>query len=287
MQPVGLIDGEIIAIDAKVVSMEDRGHQFGDGVYEVTRVYNGKCFALNEHMDRLYRSLRELKIPAVYTFSELAGFHERLIEESGILEGGVYLQITRGTAPRAHGFPEVTVPQLTMSIRPLGTGGALNEVRKNGCKVLTVKDERWLRCDIKSLNLLGNILAKQQAKEAGCFEAILVRDGMLTEGSSSNFFIIRDGVLWTHPVNNLILKGVTRTLIVEKIAPELGIPVIEKPFSSETAKTADEAFLSGTTTEIAPVVIVDGNPVGEGKVGPFTLQLQQAYQQMIDKECGR
>ena len=287
MQPIGLIDGEIVTIDAKVVSMEDRGHQFGDGVYEVTRVYNGKCFALKEHMDRLYHSLRELKIPAVYMFSELAEFHDRLISESGIREGGIYLQITRGTAPRAHGFPELTVPQLTMSIRPLGTGNALAEVRQKGCKVLTVKDERWLRCDIKSLNLLGNILAKQQAKEAGCFEAVLIRDGMVTEGSSSNFFIVRDGVLWTHPVNNLILKGVTRTMIVEKIAADLGIPVIEKPFTPEAAKTAEEVFLSGTTTEIAPVVILDGKPVKEGQVGPITLRIQQAYQQIIDKECGR
>jgi D-alanine transaminase len=287
MRPLGMVNGEIIDINTNVVPMEDRGHQFGDGVYEVTRVYNGKCFALKQHIDRMYRSLRELRIPAIYTFQEIAEFHERLIQESGVMEGGVYLQITRGIAPRAHNFPENTVPHLTMSIRPIGTSTALAAVRENGAKVMMIPDERWLRCDIKSLNLLGNILGKQKAKEAGCFEAVMLRDGYVTEGTSSNFLIVRDGVLWSHPVNNLILKGVTRTLVVEKIAPELGIPVIEKAFDAEFAKGAAEAFLSGTTTEIAPVISIDGASVGTGQVGPITRKIQQAYGAMIDVECGR
>lgn len=287
MQPLGLVNGEIVDINSNVVPMEDRGHQFGDGVYEVTRVYNGKCFALKPHMDRMYRSLRELRIPATYTFAEMAEFHERLIQESGITEGGVYVQITRGIAPRAHNFPENTVPRLTMSIRPVGTGAPLTAIRENGAKIIFVPDERWLRCDIKSLNLLGNILGKQKAKEAGCFEAVMLRDELVTEGTSSNFFVVRDGVLWTHPVNNLILKGVTRTIVIEQIAVKLGIPVIEKAFDGEFAKGAAEAFLSGTTTEIAPVVSIDGAPVGSGEVGPITRKLQQAYGQLIDSECER
>lgn len=287
MQPLGLINGEIIDINSNVVPMEDRGHQFGDGVYEVTRVYNGKCFALKPHMDRMYRSLRELRIPATYTFGELAEFHERLIQESGITEGGVYLQVTRGIAPRAHNFPENTVPRLTMSIRPIGAGTPLTAIRESGAKIIFISDERWLRCDIKSLNLLGNILGKQKAKETGCFEAVMLRDGLVTEGTSSNFFIVRDGVLWTHPVNNLILKGVTRTIVIEHIAAELGIPVIEKAFDGEFAKGTAEAFLSGTTTEIAPVVSIDGAPVGSGAVGPITRKIQYAYGKLIDLECMR
>lgn len=287
MQPLGMVNGEIVDINSNVVPMEDRGHQFGDGVYEVTRVYNGKCFALKPHMDRLYRSLRELRIPATYTFAELAEFHERLIRESGITEGGVYLQITRGIAPRAHNFPENTVPRLTMSIRPVGTGAPLNAIREKGAKIIFTPDERWLRCDIKSLNLLGNILGKQKAKEEGCFEAVMLRDEKVTEGTSSNFFIVRDGVLWTHPVSNLILKGVTRTIVIETIAAQLGIPVIEKTFDAEFALGAAEAFLSGTTTEIAPVIAINGAIVGNGEVGPVTRKIQQAYSSLIDAECGR
>ncbi|VBB08739.1 aminotransferases class-iv signature [Lucifera butyrica] len=283
MRPLGLVDGRLVDLTENVVPMEDRGHQFGDGVYEVTKIYNGQCFALPYHMERLYRSLRELKIPVTYTYEELAGFHAVLLQESGIKEGAVYLQITRGVAPRTHSFPATTVPRLTMSVRPADT--ANRQMWQDGVKVICLPDERWLRCDIKSLNLLGNILGKQRAKETNCFEGVLVRDGMITEGTSSNFFLVRDGVLWTHPATNLILKGVTRTLLLEKVAPDLGLPVIEKPFTVEFAQGADEAFLSGTTTEVMPVVKIDGKAVNDGTVGPITRQLQAAYKNLIEREC--
>ncbi|EGO61832.1 D-amino acid aminotransferase [Acetonema longum DSM 6540] len=275
----------IVSLDEPIISMEDRGYQFGDGVYEVTKVYNGRLFAFAQHRERLYRSLRELRIPAVWTAEELQQFHQLLIAESGIKDGGVYLQITRGVAPRAHNFPENVVPKLTMSIRPAGSANA--SLRETGAKILFAPDERWLRCDIKSLNLLGNLMAKQKAKEAGCFEAVMIRDGVITEGSSSNFMIVKDGVLWTHPLGNLILKGVTRTLIVEKIAPELGLPVIEKAFNTSFAGGADEAFVCGTNTEIVPVVTMDNNPVANGQVGAVTRKLQQAFNKLIDIECQR
>lgn len=284
MRPLGLLDGKIIDLKDNIVPMEDRGHQFGDGVYEVTRVYNGRCFALKPHMDRLYRSLRELRIPATYTFEELAEFHERLIQESDIHEAAIYLQITRGVSPRAHGFPDQVVPRLTMSIRPTS---ALTTLKQNGAKALLIPDERWMRCDIKSINLLGNILGKQLAKEAGCFEGIQVRDGNVTEGTSSNFFVIKDGVLWTHPVSNLILRGVTRTLVLEKMAPTLGLTVIEKAFTPDFLKTIEEAFVCGTNTEIVPIVAISDTTVGTGEVGPICRQLQAAYEQLVDAECGR
>lgn len=284
MRPLGFVDGKIIDLSENVVPMEDRGHQFGDGIYEVTKVYNGRCFALKRHMDRAYRSLRELRIPIVYTYEELEEMHNLLIKESGITEGGIYLQITRGVAPRAHGFPEHVVPRLTMSIRPASSNANLLE---NGVKGLLIPDERWLRCDIKSLNLLGNILGKQRAQEAGCYEAIQIRNDVITEGTSSNFFIIKDGILWTHPVSNLILKGVTRSIIVEEIAPALDLTILEKTFTPDFAKKADEAFVSGTTSEIMPILSLDGIKIGNGDVGPITRQLQQAYNAIIDKECGR
>jgi len=284
MKPLGLVDGRLVDLNENVISMEDRGYQFGDGVYEVTRVYNGRCFQLRMHVDRLYRSLRELMIPAVYTYSELAEFHELLIKESGIKYGAIYLQITRGVAPRAHGFPENVVPKLTMSIRPTKVN---TDNKENGIKVSLVPDERWLRCDIKSINLLGNILGKHRAQLAGSFEGIMVRDKYITEGTSSNFYVVKDDVVWTHPANNLILRGVTRTLLIEKIFKDLGITVIEKPFTPEFAKSADEAFISGTNAEILPVVTIDGQPVRDGKVGKITRQVIEAYEALIDEECGR
>jgi D-alanine transaminase len=283
MGPVGLVDGRIIDLREKIVEMEDRGYQFGDGVYEVTRVYNGRCFAFKQHMDRLYRSLRELHIPATYTTDELAGFHQALIDESGLAEAAIYLQITRGVAPRAHMFPDNVVPRLTMSIRP---ANANEELRAAGAKGVFAPDERWLRCDIKSINLLGNLLAKQRAKAANAFEAVQVREGVVTEGSSSNFFIVKDGVLWTHPVSNLILRGVTRTLIVERIAPQLGLTVVEKQFGTEFALKADEAMVTGTNTEIMPLIKLDSTQIGAGTVGPVNCKLIDAYKELIVQECG-
>lgn len=283
MRELGLVDGRIIDISEPIVSMEDRGHQFGDGVYEVAKVYRGRCFALVPHLERLFRSLRELRIPATYTPEELVEFHERLITESGIREGYIYLQITRGVAPRMHGFPELMVPRLTMSIRP--SKPLAENLLQQGAAAIWLPDERWLRCDIKSLNLLGNILGKQKAKEANVFEGVMIRDGLVTEGTSTNFFVVKDGVLWTHPASNLILSGVTRGIIKERLAPQLNIPVLEKAFAPEFVSGVDEAFVCGTNTEIMPIVTIDGCAVGNGAVGPLTRSLQQAYQELIDEEC--
>lgn len=285
MKELGLINGRLIEINENVITLEDRGHQFGDGVYEVAKVYNGKCFALRPHLDRLYQSLRAIRIPATYTFEELVQFHEALIEESGIREGAIYLQITRGAAPRVHNFPEQVVPCLTMSIRP--SGPINQELREKGVKIILIPDERWLRCDIKSLNLLSNVLGKQQAKEAGCYEAVMIRGEHVTEGTSSNFFVVKDGIIWTHPATNLILKGITRTIILERLAKELDLTILEKAFDASFVKGASEAFLSGTSTEVMPVTSIDGKAVHDGTVGPITRKLQLAYTKLIDEECGR
>jgi len=213
----------------------------------------------------------------------LTGFHEKLIAESGITSGGIYLQITRGWAPRAHHFPDTVKPCLTMTIRPSTMNPAQWET---GVGIVLTPDERWLRCDIKSLNLLGNVMAKQKAKEAGCYEAVQVRDNIVTEGTSSNFFLVKDGVLWTYPVGNLILKGVTRTRVMEEIVPEHKLSVLEKTFTPDMIWKAEEAFLTGTTTEIMPIVTVDGKTVGDGKVGPVTRKIQTSYKALIAKECG-
>ncbi|MGA2991352.1 MAG: aminotransferase class IV [Candidatus Korobacteraceae bacterium] len=246
-----------------------------------------------------------MRIPITYSFEELARFHDLLIEKSGIGEGTVYLQITRGVAPRGHAFPDGAVPRLTMSIQPFTPDYAL---RDSGAAAIFVPDERWLRCDIKSINLLGNLLARQRAREAGVFEAVLVRskelfaargtaqpgsaafpgslDGVVTEGSSTNFFAVKDGKLHTHPANHLILRGVSRTIILDQLAPKLGIAAVEKPFDVAFAKSADEAFASLTTVNVMPLVRLDGAPVGSGKVGPLTRRMMEAFSALVTSECG-
>lgn len=279
MGAIGYVDGKVIDLTETAIELEDRGYQFGDGVYEVTRVYDGRCFALQGHIARLFRSLRELRIPVVHTQEELTKLHEMMIEESGIQNGNIYLQVTRGVAPRGHAFPERMVPRIVMTIRPGAPMAAT--IPEEGVRLMTMQDIRWLRCDIKSLNLLPNVLAKQAAKERGCYEALLVRDGIVTEGSSSNFFVVKDGLVWTHTANNLILEGIIRTLVVHRICPAENIMVIERPFDQEFMRKADEAFLTGTTTEVMPVAKIDDWQVGDGNPGPITSRLAAAYRELV------
>jgi len=279
---LGMVDGIVVEIDANVIPLEDRGHQFGDGVYEVTRVYNGRPFALKQHLLRLEQSLAGLRIPLPFSLEEIAGFHEQLIKESGITEAAIYLQVTRGVAPRVHSFPESIKPRLTMTIRPARALAA--ELREKGAKAVLVPDERWLRCNIKSLNLLGNILAKQVAQEKGCFEAIMVRGEYVTEGSSSNVFAVKNGVLYTHPLSHLILPGITRNIVIEHVL-SAGYTVKELEYTPEFLLAADEVFLSGTQTEVMPIVKIDETVIGTGEVGSTTRYFQNKYRELIAAEC--
>ena len=275
MSILGFYDGKIIDINTQAVPLEDRGHQFGDGAYEVVVAYGGKYFALKEHLDRLERSCRELQITPSFTRSEVEDFCHLLLKKSGLEEAMLYLQWTRGAAPRSHGFPANARSILSATIRPRKALRA--DLLENGAKVLVQPDERWLRCDIKSLNLLGSVLAKQRAVEAGCFEALLVRDGkMVTEGASSNSFCVKDGIIYTTPLCNFILAGVTRAVVIE-LAESLGYTVRQEIINLEFYLQADEVFLTGTTTEVMPVVALDEITIGDGKPGPVTIKLQEAY----------
>ncbi len=199
------------------------------------------------------------------------------------MEGAVYLQVTRGVAPREHGFPKTISARLMMSVRPLKDKSML---RKVGSKGIFVPDIRWLRCDIKSLNLLGNVMAKQKASEAGCYEAIQFREnGIVTEGASSNFWGVKNQILYTHPATNLILKGIARTLIMERLALQLGIEVVEREFNKNFVFGCDEAFVCGTSTEIMPIVQIDDKKIGDGAVGVISKKLQIAYIKAIQEEC--
>lgn len=271
-------DGEYVEEQQMKLSVNDRGYVFGDGVYEVVKVYDGALYTAEEHFTRLLESAEQIRIAIPYTVEELVELAKGLVQVNELKTGHVYLQVTRGVAPRVHQFPAADVEPVMIgytveNARPL-------EALANGASLKTTDDVRWLRCNIKSLNLLGNVLAKQQAAEAGCQEALFIRDGFVTEGASSNMFGIRGGALYTHPANHLILNGITRRVVIG-LAKELGMEVIEKPFTLDEALSMDEFFYTSTNSEITPVVAIDGKALSKGVPGEATRKLQQAFEAQL------
>lgn len=279
-----LIDGEIMPMEEAFVDVNDRGHNFGDGVFELVPVYNGRCFALLPLMNNLFDSVISVKIPGVYMIEELVEFHENLIAATGLENCEIYTQITRGSAPYGLAYPEPCVPRLTMFAVPVDRE-ALAEKRAKGVNVITEKDERWSRCDVNTLSRLPEVVAKQKATISRAFDALFVRDGKITEATEASFFIYKDGVLWTHPENNFIHKNVVRRLLMERLSKDLDLQIIERPFDKEFALKADEAFLCGPRCEFMPVIKIDRGFVNGGKVGELVPKLQQAYTEFVLKEC--
>ena len=279
-----LIDGEIMPMEEAFVDVNDRGHNFGDGVFELVPVYNGRCFALLPLMNNLFDSVIAAKIPGVYMIEELVEFHENLIAATGLENCEIYTQVTRGTAPYGLAYPEPSVPRLTMFAVPVDRV-ELAEKRAKGVNVITEKDERWSRCDVNTLNRLPEVLAKQKATISRAFDALFVRDGKITESTEASFFIYKDGILWTHPENNFIHKNVVRRLLMERLSKDLDLQIIERPFDKEFALKADEAFLCGPRCEFMPVTKIDRGFVNGGKVGELVPQLQDAYTAFVAKEC--
>ena len=272
------LNGEYVGREQAVVPVDDRGFLFGDGVYEVVRVVNGQLFEADRHWRRLERSLDGLQIrqPAGLDGAALDAIAQRLLEENGLGDANalVYVQITRGAAVRTHHFPpEGTRPTVFVSAGPFSPPDA---VRTRGASVITCADIRWARCDLKTVNLLPNTLAKQRAVAAGADEAVFVRDGVVTEGASSNLFGVFGGELRTYPATNYILPGITRDVVLE-LATELGIPVRLAPIFVDELPRADELFLTNTTSDVMPIVRVDGQPAGGGRPGPVTGRLSAAF----------
>lgn len=270
-------NGDFINTKEKNVNIpiEERGFQFGDGIYEVFRIYDGNIYTLKEHLIRLYRSLAEVKISIRWDINELSQLLIQLVEKNDFQKDGqVYLQVTRGSASRNHLFPKDTEPNIISYVR--GAERPFNTMR-DGVEASLTDDIRWLRCDIKSLNLLGNVLAKQEAADKGCYEAILHRSGKVTECSSSNVYLIKDNKIYTHPADNLILDGITR-LRLRGICEKNNIDFIEEAFYIGDIYTADEMFLTSTTSEITPIVKVNGDKIGKGEVGTLTRKLQNLYE---------
>jgi D-alanine transaminase len=270
------LNGEYVDHANARVSVDDRGFLFADGVYEVARVYEGRIFMMGPHMERMSHGLGELRIRADVV-DELPAIAERLLDENNLRQGDatIYIQVTRGAAPRAHAFPPPeTKPTVYVIAKPFKQHPATYFT--DGVATVTVPDTRWSRCDIKSIALLPNVLANQQAKENGAFEALFVRDDVLIEGSHSNLFGVIGGELVTYELSGYILGGITRDLILER-APGLGIPAREGPIYMRDFDKIEELFLSGTTTEVMPVTKVDGKPIRDGKPGPVTRKLQEAF----------
>ena len=272
---IAYFNGKFIPKEKITISPEDRGFLFADGAYEVICSYNGKLFKVDEHLERLKRSLSELRI-VESSINRLRTISEGLIErnELSTVHAMIYIQVTRGAAPRKHIFPDKDTPATVYanasSFQPL------YKEREKGIATITLPDIRWGRCDIKSVALLPNVLACQQAKERGATEAVFIRDGFITEGSHTNLCAVFDGRLVTHPANNLILGGITRKVVLD-LCIQLGIPFTESPILEKEMKNADEVMVLGTTYEILPVVRVDDWKVGDGKPGPITRELQHAY----------
>ena len=279
-----LINGDIVDRKEGLIEYCDRGHQFGDGVFEIVPEYNGKVFGMIPHMENLFTSVTRLKIPAVYMVEELVEFHEALIKATGMENGEIYTQITRGSAPFGLAFPEMSVPQLVM--QPVFTDRSqLAEAQQKGVKLITEKDLRWQHCDVNTLNRLPEVMARHKAAISGAFDALCVRDGKITETTESSFMLVKDEVLWTAPENENIHKNITRKVIKERLALDLGMPVVEKNFDVDFALKAEEAFICGPRCEIVPVVNIDRKLLNGGEVGKVVPQLLESYKNFVAKEC--
>jgi D-alanine transaminase len=277
MSRIAYVNGRYVRHAEAGISIDDRAVSFGDGVYEVCEIRGGALIDEARHLARLARSLGALRIAAPVGEAALRVILREIAARNRVRNGIVYLQVSRGVARRDHGFPAAAEPGLIVTAKSIDPKlGEANAAR--GAKVITLPDERWARPDIKSLQLLPNVLAKQAAREAGAYEAwFLDADGFVTEGASTNAWIVsQDGALVTRHADRAILRGVTRTTLIE-VASREGARFEERAFSLAEALRAREAFLSSTTTIAMPIVAIDGQPIGEGRPGPVTLALRRRF----------
>jgi len=275
MTRIAYVNGKYLPHDQAAVHIDDRGYQFGDGIYEVVTVINGKLADQEWHLDRMEYSLGQLGIAMPMTRAALKIVINTIIRMNKITHGLVYFQITRGVMPRDHAFNLLLKPQLVMTAKPLKR---LESPEINPVKVITVPDQRWQRRDIKTIQLLPNCLAKTKAAEAGAYEALMVDgDGMITEGSSSNAWIVtHDGELITRPTSYDILSGITRRAIIA-LAEKRNLKIVERAFTVDEAKKAAEVFVTSATSIVTPVYMVDDQKIGNGDAGPVATTLRQSY----------
>ncbi len=282
MESLACLNGELLPVDQARVPIWDRGFLFGDAVYEVFRVYQGRCWLEVEHLARLRRSLREMDF-AAFDLDLLTARLHRTISASGIEEGTAYVHITRGVSPRAHAFPNPPVPPTELIVIREYDDAPVDRLRETGVAAISQPDLRWKRCDVKSTNLLPNVLANESAHRAGCFEAILVgADGLVTEATHTSVIWARGGRLEGTPEGPGILPGTTRQLVL-RLVRDVGIPFAEAQVTLPDLAAADEVLLVGTTTEILSIVKIDETPISGGRPGPVSRKLQSAYRAAVER----
>ncbi|MEG1997337.1 MAG: aminotransferase class IV [Clostridiales bacterium] len=284
MKEIAYYDGKFGLPGELTIPLEERGFLFGEAVYEMKAAYNHIIWGLEDHLDRLERSLKLMEMQMPLSRAALIALQQQALD---MVEGddlSIYLQITRGAYPRGHANCDKNKSVLTMIVRPFPVDP---KIYRDGGQAIVVEDIRWGHCDIKTDNLIPNAMAAIWAKEKGVDFAILERDGMVTEGAAYNMAMVKDGVLFTAPLSNQILHGVTRKHIVDKLAPELGIKLIERSFSVAEMLDADEVFICGSFEYVTGVTAIDGKVIGNGKPGPITKQLYFAYEDYMEQTCGK
>jgi D-alanine transaminase len=277
MPDIAFVNGAFLPFVDATVSIDDRGFQFGDGVYEVVRVYRGIPFRPVEHLARLERSARALDIVLPFNSGRWTDLITDAVQRSGYSEAKIYIQVTRGVAPRDHSYSGSLAPTVVITVRSLLPPA--DGLYRHGVDVITVADLRWGRCDIKCISLLANVLAKQQAVNEGVFEALFVRDGFVLEGATSNVMMIQKGRLITPPEGPLLLSGVTR-LVALQLARESGVSVEQRPVTETELYSAEEVLLTGTIIEILPVVRVNARRIGTGSPGPMTSEFIARFRKL-------
>ena len=280
------LNGQYLPREQALIPVEDRGFIFGDGIYEGVRSLGGKMFEWAAHAARMDNGLKGLRINFNRAqIDALEAVCEEVVARNGLADGEafLYLEVSRGAAPRTHNFPAANVPP-TVFVSALKLV-VPRKMRDEGCAAVTFPDMRWKRRDWKTVNLLGNVLARQAASEAGAYEAILHEDGIVTEGAATNVFAVINGTLRTHPLTTRILPGVTRKVLMELIA-ELSVPIVEEPIPFAQLALAEEIFVCGSTTDVTPVVTLDGKPVANGKPGPMTVKLREAFEARLYLAAG-
>ena len=277
------INGQVMPLADAKVGVEDRGYQFADGVYEVIRLYDGRPFTLREHLERLEKSAAGIRMALPVSVAALSSEILQFVPRANVRDGMVYLQATRGCAARNHAFPKHCKPTVLFYVRELAPLDEPGEA--DGAALHTVSDERWRKCWIKSIALLPNVLAKNEAVAAGADEAVFVEHGVVSECSASNLFVVRGGKVITHPVGSNVLPGITRA-VLQHVARQGGVEWVERPVRLDEAMSADEVFITSTTREISWVGKWDGKTVGGGRCGPVTLRLHKALRARVLAETG-
>ena len=274
------LNGQFLALEDAKVSVLDRGFIFGDGVYELVPVYSRVPFRLDEHLARLERSLHEVGIRNPYSRAEWRGFVAELVARQAFEDQAAYVQVTRGVAKRDHAFPKNVPPTVFMMANPLVNPP--HELVEQGAVAVSAQDYRWLRCDIKSISLIGNVLLRQLSAQVDAAETILFREGKLTEASASNVFLVKGGVIAAPPKSSLILPGITYDVVVE-LARGAGIPLELREVGEAEVRAADELWVTSSSKEVLAVVRLDGAPIGGGRPGPVFRRMYRLYQDFKQK----